>query len=107
MRLVVALALVLSLTVLAGCAQTRCATQGVCNAGNNVGRAVSNAGRSVGRTASNAWQSVSCTVERATDCSCQPEPETVITCPVYADGCGGDMGVGRTGTGAFRIPAGP
>jgi predicted small secreted protein len=86
-QLLVLGAAVLLVTVLAGCSAVRCA-----------GQSVSKATRTVSCSVSNAWQKLECE-------ACQPPPQTVVTCPVYSPNCcGGDTGIGRGGTGAFRSP---
>lgn len=86
-RLFVLGAGVLLVSTLVGCSSVRCA-----------GQAVSKATRTVSCSVSNAWQKLECE-------ACQPPPPVSVTCPVYSPGCcGGDTGVGRTGTGAFASP---
>ena len=53
------------------------------------------------------WQSTKCCVRNAVD-SCSdaltPDPCKCQAAPVYPNGCGGDQGVGRGGSGAFARP---
>jgi hypothetical protein len=73
--------LVVALGATCGCRQVRCAGD----------TAVASAGK--------AWRGVkgALSSDRSGDCARYAEP-------VYSDPCGGDNGIGRGGTGAFRIP---
>jgi hypothetical protein len=58
------------------------------------------------RQVSRTWESAKCCVGGAVSSAkraCAPDP-CAQPSPVYPNGCGGDQGVGRGGTGAFGRP---
>jgi len=84
-RSLILAALAVGLIALSGCAQTRCA--------------IDKGKQQVSRVASCFKR---CPPPEG---QCAPQPETICyTDPVYANLCGGDNGIGRGGTGAFKIP---
>jgi len=97
--------LALTLLVCTGCQQMCCARDNVVSGAESVACGAKSVASSVENTWNCAKRTVCTEVEersKPSDCDAPCEVNEV-----YANYCGGDSGIGRTGTGAFAIPATP
>ncbi len=97
--------LAVTLLVCTGCQQVCCVRDNVASGA----KSVASGARSVASSVENTWNCAKKTVCSEVDDLSKPRDcnEICEQTEVYANYCGGDNAIGRTGTGAFAIPATP